>query len=100
MSEEWKIIGASYIEDVANFATSTMDPIQAEIVSFRELQTLTIIFSQTIPQPVWAGRGEGQCANQESEQRVCLCRIQPLNTPLPAKYRSARTVTATVEASY
>jgi len=49
VSEEWKTIGASYIEDVAKFATSTMDPIQAEIVSFRELQTLTIIFSQTIP---------------------------------------------------
>ena len=45
MSEEWKIISASYIEDVAKFVTSTMDPIQAEIASFEELQTLTIIFS-------------------------------------------------------
>jgi hypothetical protein len=39
--EEWKTICASYIEDVAKFATSTIDPIQAEIVNFGELQTLT-----------------------------------------------------------
>ena len=45
MSEEWKTISASYIEDVAKFITSTMDQIQAEIVSFGEPQTLTIIFS-------------------------------------------------------